>query len=50
MPDYLVEPNTDMDLLVPRSDHRSEGIPVICITNLTNKFIVLKPGKEIAMG
>ena len=47
MPDYVLEPDQNSHLVIPRSAHRSKARPTLYVANVTNSFVVMKPGQAV---
>jgi len=48
MPEFLVEPDEGLKVLVPRSVHSKGKEAVLCVMNVTDKFRLLKKGTPVA--
>jgi transposase InsO family protein len=48
LPSYIIEPSGGLSVLVPRTVHSAGTDPVVCVVNATDKYMLLKKGKEIA--
>ena len=46
--DYIIEPEEDLEVIVPRTLHLAGSNPKVCLLNITDKFIKLKRNQLVA--
>ena len=46
--DYIIEPEGDLDVIVPRTLHSAGSKPMVCLVNITDSFIRLRRNQLVA--